>query len=97
MKPHEIKALFPIRARVTDDILKSSVLDDRNNCIACKLLKSVLPEELWELIDWGTGIGRIDGIPVRAKKAENKDGSDHYLQFANTKIGDEIIFVIDKR
>lgn len=98
MKPHEIRELFPISVEITEDIINSSIKADRNNCIASIALKTILPEELHSEIDWGTGIGRIMGVPIRSKyKDEKGDLQDAYLQFANIKPGILITFIVDNR
>lgn len=100
--PAEIKELFPITLTITQDIIGKSIRADRNNCIACTALKTTLPEELHPEIDWGTGIGRIKGVPIRSKtEILNENGKmewqDAYLQFANTTAPTTIKFIIDSR
>lgn len=66
-------------------MINDAVYEDRNNCIACKALKSILPEQLHNLIDWGTGMGRVDGIPIKSMTKTDKEYTIHYLQHSNTK------------
>lgn len=97
MKPHEIRALFPINVIITKEMIDSAVYADRNNCIACKALKTVLPTKLHELIDWGTGIGRVDGVAIRSLFVDSEGNKiTHYLQSSNTKEGEQIEFIVDK-
>lgn len=102
MKPSEIKALFPIILNITKEIVESSIYADKNNCIAATALKTILPKVLWSYIDWGTGIGRIDGVPIRSVvyDANLKKDSIIYIQFAtlsDIKEPIEIKFVLDNR
>lgn len=100
MKPNEIKALFPISVSITESILNESVYGDRNKCIGATALKTQLPEELHEVIDFGTGIGRIDGVPIRSfTKDEKGKRIQYYPQFSTSKVGDlvEIIFDTERK
>lgn len=98
LKPSEIKKFFPLEVIITQQMLDNSLYADRNNCIACQALKSVLIEELHDEIDWGTGIGRIKGVPIRSLIFDKKEEEyyDHYLQRSNTKVGEKIHFIYDK-
>lgn len=95
MTPKEIKTLFPITLIISEKILKSSIYADRNNCIGATLLKNSLPNELHSLIDYGTGLGRVDGVPIKSYYGDGAKKQDHYLQFAQTKVGDIVTFVVD--
>jgi hypothetical protein len=100
--PSEIKELFPIILNITQDIIDNSIRADRNNCIACTALKTILPPELHLEIDWGTGIGRIKGVPIRSKmEILNENGKmewqNAYLQHANTTAPITIKFIVDNR
>lgn len=98
LKPSEIKSMFPFEVIITQEMLDNSLHADRNNCIACQALKSVLIEELHDEIDWGTGIGRIKSVPIRSLIFDGKEKEyyDHYLQTTNTKVGEKIKFIHDK-
>lgn len=94
-KPEEIKSLFPIEIVITKEILSKAIYNDRNNCIAATSLKLKLPLELHELIDWGTGIGRVGSVPIRSMTKIKDKEQEHYLQSTNTKEGDVIKFIVD--
>jgi len=98
MTPVEIKNLFPIDIIITKEIIKSSLYTDRNNCIAATALKTILPIELHNEIDWGTGIGRIKGVPIRSTMFNKEEDKyfDHYLQRVNTNENEVIRFIVDK-
>ncbi len=96
MKPNEIKQLFPLSVCITKQIIDESVYADRNKCIGATALKTVLPEELHEMIDWGTGIGRVDGVPIRSfRKNEKGKNIQYYTEFSSTKCGDVVEFLVD--
>lgn len=53
MNTEQIKALFPLKAMVTQEIIDSAKLMNPLKCIGALTLKSVFPEELKELVSWG--------------------------------------------
>jgi hypothetical protein len=57
MTPQEIKALFPLKANITEEIINTATLLDTSRCIGAKTLQSVLPKEL--KVDWGVYYGDI--------------------------------------
>jgi hypothetical protein len=95
----EIRLMFPMEIEITDKIISSSIRADRNNNIAATALKTKLPEELHGEIDWGTGIGRISGVPIQSTYYDEKEKGwfDAYLQHANTTSPINIKFIIDNR
>lgn len=96
MKPSEIKALFPISVSITTEMIEKSIYADRNNDIGATALKSKLPEELHGSVDWGTGIGRVDGVPIRSFTKNGKGKLEQYYpQASTTKVGDLIEFIVD--
>lgn len=52
MTVEEIKALFPLKAMITQDIIDNSDVNDCTDCIGANTLKSVLPEELKKYAQW---------------------------------------------
>lgn len=46
MDIEQIKALFPLKARITKEIIRQSNIMVATNCIGALTLKSVLPDEL---------------------------------------------------
>lgn len=53
MNSETIKSLFPLKAKVTQEIIKKANISISSNCIGALTLKSVLPEDLHRHIHWG--------------------------------------------
>ena len=54
MNKEQIKALFPLKAKVTKEIIEEAQILNSRKCIEALTLKSVLPEKLKSLASWGT-------------------------------------------
>lgn len=52
MKKSEIKAMFPLKAMVTQEIIDSARIFSTSQCIGAKTLRSVLPDELKNHVSW---------------------------------------------
>ncbi len=52
MNTEQIKALFPLKAMVTQEILDSAIVLSSSRCYGALTLKSVLPDELKNSISW---------------------------------------------
>lgn len=61
MTTEQIKSLFPLKAKVTQEIIKESYRDrmNRSRCIGARSLKSVLPPEIHNLVEWRVMEGHI--------------------------------------
>lgn len=66
MTKDEIKGLFPKKCFINQELIES-------NDIGTKLLKTFVPEELWDDMFWGLSIGNVGGILIKTEiKIENK-------------------------
>lgn len=54
MRKEQIVALFPLKARITKEIIESAKVFNARNCIGALTLKSVLPDELKGSASWGS-------------------------------------------
>jgi len=61
MKKDEIKSFFPKTFTLTQELI------DNEKSIGEALLKSYLPQELWEDTFWGLSIGTIDGVKIKTE------------------------------
>ena len=65
MTTEEIKALFPIKAKVTRNIIKSSIIENSKNCIGANTLKSaLLGKMLDDKVRWMWQSGFIDCVRI---------------------------------
>lgn len=56
MTIEEFKALFPLKARVTKEMISKANLSSINNCIGAKTLKSIFPNNK---CTWGNWCGSV--------------------------------------
>lgn len=61
MAKKEIEALFPRKCMITQELI------DGGKHIGTELLKSFLPEELWDDIFWGLSIGTVAGVRLKVE------------------------------
>lgn len=66
-------SLFPIKGKITQEIIDTADVNDINNCIGSKTLKSVIPKKFHKYIIWGDSFAQInlgDG-PVKLSTMES--------------------------
>lgn len=61
MTTEQIKSLFPLKAKVTQEIINEGHRDrmNRGKCIGARSLKSVLSPEIHNLVEWRVMDGNI--------------------------------------
>lgn len=64
----QIKALFPLKAKVTKEIIINSEIINLSNCIGANTLKQSIPKEYNCSIIWANSHGYLNGIRVTTKE-----------------------------
>lgn len=59
MSEDQIRALFPVKATLTAEIIENSTLNEFNECRGANTLKTVIPNELHSGIAWWNFTGSI--------------------------------------
>lgn len=88
----QIKALFPLKAKVTKEIINNSDTSETFNCIGANTLKQALPQSNETEVLWGNWSGNVY-VNNQSFEVTTKEN----LMFMGVKEEIEITFIIDKR
>jgi hypothetical protein len=83
MTKEEIKGLFPRTCTITQELIGAKD-------IGTKLLKTFVPEELWDDMFWGLSIGNVAGILIKTEIEVEGKMTALYLDNHITKHGNNI-------
>lgn len=88
----EFKSLFPIKAKITQEIIDTAELYDNKNCIGAKALREVLPEKFKLKADWGADntVILIEGYRVYLTTEER-------INLMKVTEPMDVTFILDKR
>lgn len=67
MTKREIEALFPKRCLITEELIGQKG-------VGTILLRTFVPEELWEDMFWGLSIGHVSGVRIKVEETVVHDG-----------------------
>lgn len=86
----QIKALFPLKATITNEIIKTSNISKADNCIGANTLKQALPQSNEIKVLWANWDG---GVFINDKAFSVT--TEEKLMFMGVREETEITFIIE--
>ncbi len=90
MNTEQIKALFPLKAMVTQEIIDEADMLSSSHCYGALTLKSVLPDELKEDVCWFNREGLLSDS---TEEQDFRITTEEDVAFLYTKEPQEVTFI----